>query len=201
MSHRHQPAIGPSLRGAAAIVLAAVLAALVSAHAEPIRPDQIAYEMKVSEDPAAKVCILGLAIKGSTANETVDFQLVVARMKRGDALAGPAMFGFAIEVHDPQQRSPGSRALQITSAAFISDRYTAAARPRTTPSVDGSWVASTLDVEDGGELLDAAASGKFQIAYTRTRPIAARVFEVTSAPPLGPLVRFTGCIDGLQTIE
>jgi hypothetical protein len=40
-----------------------------------------------------------------------------------------------------------------------------------------------------------------QIAYTRTRPIAARVFEVTSTPPLDVLVRFTGCIDGLRAIE
>ena len=54
---------------------------------------------------------------------------------------------------------------------------------------------------EGGELLEAAASGKFQIAYTRTRPVAARVFEVTSTPPLDVLLRFTGCIDGLQAIE
>jgi hypothetical protein len=172
-----------------------------SAQAEPIEPDQVAYDMKMNEDPAARACILALAIKGR--DETVDFQLVVARMKREDAMAGPAMFGFTINVHDRQvalQRD-APRPIEITSAAFISDRYTAAARPRTTPFADGSWVASTLDTEDGGELLDAAASGKFQIAYTRTRPIAARVFEVTSTPPLDVLARFTGCIDGLQAVE
>ena len=176
----------------------------VSAHAETIQPDQIAYDMKVSEDPAAKACILRLAIKGSAAGETVDFQLVVARTKRDDAVAGPAVFGFTITVHDPQlapQRGSEPHALEITSAAFISDRYTVAARPRTTPFADGSWVASTLDTLEGGELVDAAAGGKFQIAYTRTRPIAARVFEVTSTPPLDVLMRFTGCIDGLQAIE
>jgi hypothetical protein len=119
-------------------------------------------------------------------------------------VAGRAVFGFTINVHDRQlvlQRNAAPRAIEITSAAFISDRYTAAARPRTAPFADGSWVASTLDTEDGGELLEAAASGKFQIAYTRTRPVAARVFEVTSTPPLDVLLRFTGCIDGLQAIE
>jgi hypothetical protein len=198
MSRRRRSALSRSIGGAAAIALTA----LASAHAEPIEPDQVAYDMKMSEDPAAKACILALAI--TEGDETVDFQLVVARMKRDDVLAGPAVFGFTIGVHDRQlalQRNAAPRAIEITSAAFISDRYTAAARPRSTPSADGSWVASTLDTEDGGELLDAAVSGKFQIAYTRTRPIAARVFAVTSTPPLDVLLRFTGCIDGLQAIE
>ena len=197
MSRRRRSALSRSIGGAAAIALTA----LVSAHAEPIEPDQVAYDMKMSEDPAAKACILALAITGG--DETVDFQLVVARMKRDDAVAGPAVFGFTIGVHDRQlalQRNAAPRAIEITSAAFISDRYTAAARPRTTPFADGSWVASTLDTEDGGGLLDAA-SGKFQIAYTRTRPIAARVFAVTSTPPLDVLLRFTGCIDGLQAMN
>ena len=199
MSRRRRSVLSRSIGGAAAIALAA----LASAHAEPIEPDQVAYDMKMSEDPAAKACILALTIKGSGA-ETVDFELVVARMKRDDAVAGRAVFGFTINVHDRQlvlQRNAAPRAIEITSAAFISDHYTAAARPRTAPFADGSWVASTLDTEDGGELLEAAASGKFQIAYTRTRPVAARVFEVTSTPPLDVLLRFTGCIDGLQAIE
>ncbi len=173
------------------------------AHAETVAPGQIAYEMKMNEDPAAKTCILALAINGSV-DEVVDFQLIVGRMKRDDAVAGPAVFGFTVKVHEPQlplQRKAAPRAIEITSAAFISNRYVAAARPRTMPAADGSWVASTLDAEEGGELLDAAASGKFQIAYTRTRPIAARIFEVRSLPPLDVLMRFTGCIDGLQTIE
>jgi hypothetical protein len=185
--------------GAAAITLAT----LASAHAGPIEPDQVAYDMKVSEDPAVKACILALAIKGRP-GETVDFRLVVARTKRGDAMAGPAMFGFSIEVHAPRlalPRSTGPRGTAITSAAFISDRYTAAARPRTVPSADGSWVASTLDTVEGGELVDAAASGKFQIAYTRTRPSAARVLEVTSTPPADVRSHFSGCIGGLQAIE
>ena len=92
MSRRRRSALSRSIGGAAAIALAA----LASAHAEPIEPDQIAYDMKMSEDPAAKACILALAIKGS-ADETVDFQLVVARMKRDDAVAGPAVFGFTID--------------------------------------------------------------------------------------------------------
>ncbi len=196
MTSRCRQAMMLLVAGASALMLSEA-----SVQAEPIEPDQIAYDMKMNEDPAAKACILALTIKGR--DETVDFQLVVARMKREDAVAGPAMFGFTINVHERQvalQRNAPSP-IDITSAAFVSDRYTAAARPRTAPSADGSWVASTLDTEDGGELLDAAASGKFQIAYTRTRPIAARVFEVTSTPPLDVLARFAGCIDGLQAIE
>jgi hypothetical protein len=180
-----------------------VLAVLASARAETVQPDRIAYDMKVSEDPATKACILVLAIRES-ADATVDFRLVVARMKRGEAVAGPAVFGFTIEVHDPDsapQRNAAPHALRITSAAFVSERYTAAARPRTTPVADGSWVASTLDAAQGVELIEAAAAGKFQIAYTRTRPIAARVFEVTSRPPLDVRSRFSGCIEGLQAIE
>jgi hypothetical protein len=180
-----------------------MLMAFASAHAEPIEPERISYDTKMSDDPSAKACVLAVSIE-ATADETADFQLVVARMKRDDVVAGPAVFGFTINVHDRQfllQRDAAPRAIEITSAAFISDRYTAATRPRTMPFADGSWVASTLDVVDGGELLEAAASGKFQIAYTRTRPIVARVFEVASAPPLEVLMRFTGCMDGLQALD
>jgi hypothetical protein len=199
MSRRRQSASIRAFGGAAAITLAA----LASVHAQPVSPDQIAYEMRVKDDPAVKTCVLGLAIKGG-ADETVDFQLVVARMKRADVVAGPAVFGFTINVHDRQptpRRNTASRAIEITSAALVSDHYTAAARRRTDPFADGSWVASTLDAGDGSELLDVAASGKFQIAYTRTRPSAARVVEVASTPPRDVLLRFTGCLDGLQATE
>jgi len=200
MSPHLRFAVRRSLGGAVAIALSA----LVSAHAETIKPDQIAYDVKVSEDPAAKACILDLAIKGTAVAERVEFQLVVARMKRNAALAGPAMFGFAIEVRDAQvapRHRPDPRAIEITSAAFVSERYVAAARPRTIPFSDGGWVASTLDSVEGGELVDAAADGKFQITYTRTRPTAARTYAVTSAPPHDVLERFGGCTDGLRTIE
>src|SRR5262249_57931521 len=79
---------------------------LASAHAETVRPDQIAYVANVNEDPAAKACMLSLAIKDDAVSETVRFQLVVARMKREDATAGPAMFGFTIEVDDPRHAAP-----------------------------------------------------------------------------------------------
>jgi hypothetical protein len=189
-----------SLGGAAGIALAA----LVSAQAETVSPDRITYDVKVNEDRATKACLLGFAVKDDAAGETVMFQLVVARMKRDDTLAGPAIFGFTIAVHNLQlvaQRRPQAPALAITSAAFASDRYTAAARPRTTPIADGSWVASTLDAAEGDALVDAAIEGKFQIAYTRRRPVAARTYEVATALPLEVLWRFNGCIEGLQAIE
>jgi hypothetical protein len=190
----------PSLGGAAAIVLAAML----SAHAETVTPDRIAYDANVSEDPAAKACMLGVAVDDHAVGETVRLQLVVARVKRDAVLAGPAVFGFKIEVGYSQLASAGrsqAHAIQISSAAFASERYTAAARPRAAPFADGSWVASTLDAVEGGALVDAAVEGKFQIAYTRTRPSTARIYEVASAPPLDVLGRFSGCIGGLQATE
>jgi hypothetical protein len=189
-----------SLGGAAAIALSA----LVSARAETVSPDRITYDVKVNEDRATKACLLGFAVKDDAAGATVMFQLVVARMKRDDTPAGPAIFGFTIAVHNLQlaaRHRPQAPALAITSAAFASDRYTAAARPRNTPFADGSWVASTLDAAEGGALVDAAIEGKFQIAYTRTRPIAARTYDVATAPPLEVLWRFNGCVGGLQAIE
>jgi hypothetical protein len=190
----------PVLAGAAAVALSAVL----PAQAETVTPDRIAYDADVSEDPAAKACTLGLAVNDHAAGETVRFQLVVARVKRNAVLAGPAVFGFTIQVDDPRlasaRRSP-AHAVLISSAAFASDRYTAAARPRTAPFADRSWVASTLDAVEGGALVDAAVAGKFQIAYTRTRPNAVRFYEVASAPPLDVLGRFSGCIGGLQATE
>ncbi len=200
MPSRRSRALTLRLGGAAVFALCAV----VSVHAETIQPDQITYDATTSEDPAAKACTLEAAMKGNAVGETVKFQLVVARTKRHDTFAGPAVFGFMIAVHDRQfaaGRTSEPRPVELTSVAFTSERFTAAARPRTVPFADGSWVASTLDTAEGGELVDAAAGGKFQIAYTRTRPIAARIFDVTSAPPLDVLVRFSGCIDGLQVIE
>ena len=199
MSRRRRSALTRAIGSAAAILLAA----LASAQAQPIVPDQVSYDLKMSEDPAVKACILTLAIKGSS-DETVDFRLVVARTKRADVVAGPAVFGFTISVHDRQlarRHNAEPHAIGITSAAFVSDRYVAAARPRPGPFADGSWAAATLGTADGGELLDAAAAGKFQIAYTRTRPSAARVFAVTSPPPPDVLTRFTGCMGGLQAVE
>ncbi len=197
---RCRPAIALFVTAAAGIALAAA----VPAHAEIVKADRISYDVKASEDRATKACLLGLGFKDYAVGETVRFQLVVARMKRDDVLAGPAVFGFALEVHDLQlasQREAQAPALEITSAAFSSARYTAAARPRTTPFADGSWVASTLDPDEGAALVEAAIDGKIQIAYTRTRPVAARAYEVAAAPPLEVLWRFNGCIDGLQAIE
>jgi hypothetical protein len=114
------------------------------------------------------------------------------------------VFGFIIAVHDLRrvaEHRTQAPALEITSAAFASDRYTAAARPRTMPLADGSWVAATLDAAEGVALVEAAADGKFQIAYTRTRPIAARTYALASPPPPEVLWRFNGCIEGLQAIE
>jgi hypothetical protein len=200
MPRRRISAILPFLGCAAAFVLSTP----GSGHAETVKPDQIAYDANVREDPATKACTLDLAMNGNAVRETVRFQLVVARMKRNAALAGPAMFGFTIEVQDTRsapKRKSELRPIEISSAAFSSDRYTAAARPRTAPFPDRSWVASTLDSVQGGELVDATAAGKFQIVYTRTRPSASRTYEVSSTPPSDVLSQFSGCVDGLQTIE
>jgi hypothetical protein len=178
--------------GALAIVPAA------PSHAAPLAPDRIAYEATANEDPSVKACMLGLAMRKDDLGEAVDFRLVVARTKRDDTFAGPVVFGFTIEVHDAQ---PTRRAIEINSAAFASEHYTAAARARTTPFADRSFVLATLDSAEGGALVEAALAGQFQIAYTRTRPNAVRVFAVTSAPPPDTLGRLRGCFDGLQAID
>src|SRR5262245_41792843 len=115
MSRRRRSAMTRSLGGAAGIALVS----LVSAYTETGSPDRISYDVKVNEDRATKACMLGVAVKDDTAGETVMFQLVVARMKRDDTPAGPAIFGFTIAVHGLQlaaQRRPQTHA--ITSAAF-----------------------------------------------------------------------------------
>jgi hypothetical protein len=200
MPRRRRHAIFPPLCGAIVIALSAT----IPAGAETINPDRIVYDAKANDDPAAKACTLELLLNGNDAGERVKFQLVVARMKRGDAFAGPLVFGFALDVLDPPlvgDRASAPRPVEISSAAFVSDRYTAAARPKTAPFADGSWVASTLDSAEGSDLVDVAANGKFQIAYTRQRPAAVRVYNVTSAPPLDVLWRFGGCIDAFDPIE
>ena len=186
----------------AGVALAIVSAA--PAVAATLDPDHIAYDAKVSEDPAVKACTLGLALSRTDVGETVDVRLVVARSKRADALAGPVVFGVSIEVRDAPvgtDHTSEPRAVEIRSAAFTSERYAAAARPGTAPFAERSWVVSTLDPAAGGVIVDAAVGGRFQIAYTRTRPSAARVFAVTSSPPRDVTGRFSGCVDALQAIE
>jgi hypothetical protein len=183
---------------------ALAIVAATPAAAATLDPDHIAYDSNVSEDPAVRACTLGLALSRTDVGETVDVRLIVARSKRADALAGPVVFGVSIEVRDApvaKNRASEARAVEISSAAFSSERYAAAAHRGTAPFADRSWVVSTLDSAAGGEIVDAAVGGRFQIAYTRTRPSAARVFAVTSAPPRDVTGRFSDCVDALQAIE
>jgi hypothetical protein len=178
-----------------------VLSTVTAGHAAPIEPSGLDYDASATEDSATKACVLGVLIKGARPDETVSFQLIVARMKRDAAYNGPVVFGYRIEVLGrkvSRGRSSEPRQIKIDSAAFVAERYTAVARPKIVPFDDGSMVASTLEAGEGTELVDAVANGKFQVAFTRRFPTVARTYAVTSAPPLDVRSRFGGCIDGFQ---
>ncbi len=189
-----------ALWGAACLVLSAP----ATGHAEPTVSKPPVYDVIVNEDEAAKACVLELLFEGSPAGEVVDSQLIVARIKLNDAFTGPLVFGFRIEAADlkfAKGRSSGPRQIKINSAAFVSQAYTAVARPKIAPFADGSMVISTLDFAEGGKLVDAVTKGQFQVMFTRRQPAVARTYQVTSAPPADVLARFGECVAAFALTE
>jgi len=173
-----------------------MLSAMAAAHAGPFLAREPEYDANASEDGAAKACVLAFLLQDAPAGEAVNSQLIVARIKQNEAFMGPLIFGFRIEAADTlAKRQPSSgRPIKISSAAFVSDAYTAVARPKIAPLEDGSMVISTLDVAEGGKLVDAVMKGKFQVTFTRRQPAVARTYNVTSAPPEDVLSRFGECV-------
>ena len=177
-------------------VAACVMLSMAAGHAGPVVPKGPEYDANVNEDGAAKACVLALLLQGAPTGEAVNSQLIVARIKQDDTFTGPLIFGFRIEAADKlAKRQPSAaRPIKISSAAFVSDAYTAVARPKIAPLDDGSMVISTLDVAEGGKLVDAVMKGKFQVTFTRRQPAVARTYNVTSAPPEDVLSRFGECV-------
>ena len=176
---------------------------MAAGHAGPIVPKAPEYDANVNEDGAAKACVLALLLQGAPTGEAVNSQLIVARIKQNEAFMGPLIFGFRIEAADKlAKRQPsGARPIKISSAAFVSDAYTAVARPKISPLDDGSMVISTLDFAEGGKLVDAVTKGKFQVTFTRRQPAVARTYNVTSAPPDDVLARFGECVAAFELNE
>jgi hypothetical protein len=180
-----------------------VLAAMATGHATPVVPGEPEYDANATEDGAAKACVLGLLLQGAPTGEAVNSQLIVARIKQNDTFMGPLVFGFRIEAADKlaKRQAAGARPIKISSAAFVSEAYTAVARPKIAPLDDGSMVISTLDVAEGGKLVDAVRKGKFQVTFTRRQPAVARTYNVTSAPPEDVLARFGECVAAFGPAE
>jgi hypothetical protein len=176
---------------------------MAAVHAGPIVPKGPEYDANVNEDGAAKACVLALLLQGAPTGEAVNSQLIVARIKQNEAFMGPLIFGFRIEAADKlAKRQPsGARPIKISSAAFVSDAYTAVARPKIAPLDDGSMVISTLDFAEGGKLVEAVTKGKFQVTFTRRQPAVARTYNVTSAPPDDVLARFGECVAAFELTE
>jgi hypothetical protein len=178
-----------------------VLSAMAAGHAAPIVQPE--YDANVNEDGAAKACVLELFFQGTPAGEAVNSQLIVARVKQNAAFTGPLVFGFRIEAADKlaKGQASGARQIKISSAAFVSDAYTAVARPKIAPFEDGSLVISTLDFAEGGKLVDAVTKGRFQLMLTRRQPSVARTYNVTSAPSGSVLARFGECVAAFELTD
>jgi hypothetical protein len=177
------------LAGLAALLLAA------PAHAAPMVPQQIEYRASVNEDPAAKVCQLAVALRKSAAGDGLNFQLIVAQMKRGGALAGPLVTGFTADSGDPPR---SSRQAKLVSVAFVSERYTSVALPKVVPFEDGSVAVSTLDFRQGRELITAVLRAEFELWFTMENSAAAS-YKISSPPPAEVLSQFSGCLGSLAS--
>jgi hypothetical protein len=188
-----------------ALHLAGIVALLLAApvHAATMAPRQIEYiEYKAvaNEDPAAKVCQLALALRNGSAGEGINFQLIVAQMKREGALAGPLITGFTVDSHALRFTPRSSRQAGLASVAFVSERYTSVARPKAAPFEDGSVAASTLDFGEGRELITAVLRADFELSFTRTNSNAVESYKVDSKPPADVLAQFSTCVGGLASL-
>jgi hypothetical protein len=180
--------------------LAGLIALLIAApcRAETMVPKHVEYKAVVNEDPAAKVCQLAVAIRNSPGGEGVDFQLIVAQMKRQGALAGPLVTGFTVDGRD-LRFAPQSRQAKLASVAFVSERYKSVARPKVLPFEDGSVAVSTMDFAQGRELVMAVLRADFELSFTVDNSIAAGSYKISSPPPADVLSEFSGCLGSLAS--
>jgi hypothetical protein len=182
------------LAGIAALALAG------PSHAATMVPTQIEYRAIVNEDPAAKVCQLAVVLRKSAAGEGLNFQLMVAQMKRSGELAGPLVTGFTAGSRNPEfalRKSP--RPGKLASVAFVSERYSSVALPKVVPFEDGSVAASTLDFAQGRELIAAVLRADFELRFTMENSLAADSYTISSPPPADVLAQFSVCLRSLAS--
>jgi hypothetical protein len=183
-----------------ACCLAGIGAVLVAApcQAGTLVPEQIEYKAMAIEDPAAKVCRLALALRNDSSGAAVTFQLIVAQMKQQGSLAGPLVTGFTVDTRSMKFRpSRTNRQARLASVAFVSERYSSVALPKTAPFEDGSVAASTLDFAQGRELITAVLHADFELSFTRENAGAADSYKVSSPPPADVLSDFSACVSSL----
>jgi len=181
--------------------LAGLIALLIAApgRAETMVPKQIEYTAAVNEDPAAKVCQLAVTIRSRPGGEGVDFQLLVAQMKRQGALAGPLITGFTVDGRNLKFIPHATRQAKLASVAFVSERYKSVARPKDLPFEDGSVAVSTLDLAEGRELIMAVLRADFELSLTMENSIAAGSYKISSPPPADVLSDFSVCVGSLAS--
>ena len=180
--------------------LAGLLLIVAPCHAETMVASQIEYKATVNEDPAAKVCQLALALGDGSTGGAVNFQLIVAQMKRQGMLAGPLVTGFTVDSRKLNYAPPRfSAQAKLASVAFVSERYTSVALPKVVPFNDGSVAASTLDSAEGKELIAAVLRADFELQFTRKNSSAADSYKVSSPPPADVLSEFSGCVGSLTS--
>jgi hypothetical protein len=178
----------------------AMLLLAAPAHAATTAPSQTEYKASVNEDPAAKVCQLAVALRRSAPGAGLNFQLMVAQMKREGALAGPLVTGFTADSRNPgfaPRRS--ARPAKLISVAFVSERYTSVAVPKVVPFEDGSVAASTLDFAQGRELITAVLRADFELLLTMENARAADSYKVSAPPSAEVLSQFSGCLGSLAS--
>jgi hypothetical protein len=180
--------------------LAGLLLIVTPCHAESTAPKPTEYKATVNEDPAAKVCQLALALGSGSSGETLNFQLIVAQMKRQGSLAGPLVTGFTVDsrkLNFAPARS--ARQARLVSVAFVSEGYTSVALPKDLPFRDGSVAVSTLDFAEGQELIKAVLRADFELLFTRQNSIAAGSYKVNAPPPADVLAEFSVCVGSLAS--
>jgi hypothetical protein len=192
---KHRPPLQSCyLAGIAALLLAG------PSRAATMVPTQIEYSALVNEDPAAKVCQLAVVLRKSAAGERLNFQLMVAQMKRSGELAGPLVTGFTAGSLNPEfalRKSP--RPGKLASVAFVSEHYSSVALPKVVPFEDGSVAASTLDFAQGRELITAVLQADFELRFTMENSLVADSYKVSSPPPADVLAAFSVCLASLAS--
>jgi hypothetical protein len=179
--------------------LAGLLLIAAPCRAQTTVVSPIEYKATVNEDPAAKVCQLAIALGNGAPGEAVNFQLMVAQMKRQGALAGPLVTGFTVDSPRRNYPRPRFRSPKLTSVAFVSERYTSVALPKVVPFNDGSLAVSTLDFAEGKELITAVVRAGFELLLTRDNAAASASYKVDSPPPADVLSEFSVCVGSLAS--